>query len=149
MNVHLLAAMDWQLYGIAALYGCLSFVMYYLIRRFPLVCQLGWPLISVWGIIWVHIGMAIIYPETRPYFWKFATVFGAALPGMAMLYASQMIKLFHIFKTYQVSKRVGFYIYFREWVRDKVNEDVSQDTDFHNGYDCPDYYPSFDEVRRN
>lgn len=142
---------DWQLLGVASLYSCLSFVMFYVIWRFPLVCQLFWPLISIWGIAGVHIGMAIVYPETRAYFWHFVTIFLFSLPGMGLLYGSQMVKLFKIFDTYKVSyKQVGFYIYLKEWLRDWLNDEVdSTDSDFYNGDDCPNHYPSADKVRLN
>lgn len=106
---------DYRLAILAIIFCTLSFTMCWIIRRLPLLCQLFWPIISVWGILWVHVGVYILYPEARPMFWIYVWVFIFALPGMIALHYRQAKDLIYLFKLFKITKATsGIRVFLKE-----------------------------------
>jgi len=115
---------DYRLVILAVVFCTLSFVMCWIVRRLPLLCQLFWPIISVWGILWSHLGVYIAYPESRQFFWIYVIVFLSALPGMLWLHWQQATDLIYLIKKFNLSKRTsGIRILLQE--DELENKDVS------------------------
>ena len=129
---------DVPLWGVAAVFCGLSFLMAWVIDKLPVWCQSSWFIISVWGIFWINFAYGVIHPEAWVHIYKIAVIFLASLPGMMLLDYLQKQSMVSYWEREGLPEGMtGRVVYLSDlvdrfvwwWTRRKINDNF-QDLDY-------------------
>lgn len=134
----MLSILDLPLPGTMAVFFTLGWAMAWVIYRLPVICGFLYWLISTYGILSVGVAVYLIWPESRPYIWRLAFIFLAALPGLMVVNFEQLKRLIRIFDKCNVTRQTtGEIIYFRDYGNQDSGTDIHSTPHFSG---CSSHY---------